>query len=418
MSDEGEGDGGEGPPPRSLNPFRALQRHRNYRRFWIGYTVSLIGTWMRNVAQGWLALELTNDAFMVGLVGAVGNLPVLLLSLYGGVLADRYSKLRIVRSTQTLLLVEAALMWWFTWSGRITVPWLLALATFAGMVSAFDVPARQSLQVELVGKEDLLDAIALNSSGFNLARIVGPAIAAFIIAHAGLAWCFGVNAVSYLAVLIGLLTIRLPDVPLRRATTSPLRDLWRAILYMTRTREVSALMRLVAVFSIFGVPYLVLMPVVARDVLHTDASGYGLLLTCVGIGAIAAALTLAALGRRIRQGVLLERAAYGFSILLIGLALSTSVPLSAVLMVAIGFAMICNNALANTLLQTTVPDALRGRVMAAYALVFIGFSPIGQLLGGLVASRFGVQWAIGAGAVVMLAYSAWAFARYGELRRL
>ncbi|MGQ0714537.1 MAG: MFS transporter [Gemmatimonadaceae bacterium] len=413
MSEEGEE-----PPPRSLNPFRALQRHRNYRRFWIGYTVSLIGTWMRNVAQGWLALELTNDAFMVGLVSAVGNLPVLIFSLYGGVLADRYSKLRIVRSTQTLLLVEATLMWWFTWSGRITVPWLLALATFAGLVSAFDVPARQSLQVELVGKEDLLSAIALNSSGFNLARIIGPAIAALIIAHAGLAWCFGVNAVSYLAVLIGLMTIRLADPPLRRATMSPLRDLWRALLYMTRTREVSALMRLVAVFSVFGVPYLVLMPVVARDVLHTDASGYGLLLTCVGVGAIVAALALAAFGSRVRQGILLERAAYAFSALLIGLALSKSVWLSAALMVTIGFTMILNNALANTLLQTIVPDALRGRVMAAYALVFIGFSPIGHLVGGMVASRFGVQWAIGGGAVVMLAYAAWAFAKFDELRGL
>ena len=405
-------------PPRSLNPFRALQRHRNYRRFWIGYTVSLIGTWMRNVAQGWLALELTNDAFMVGLVSAVGNLPVLVFSLFGGVLADRYSKLRIVRVTQALLLVEAVLMWWFTWTGLITVPRLLALATFAGMVSAFDVPARQSLQVELVGKEDLLDAIALNSGGFNLARIIGPAIAAFIIARAGLAWCFGVNAVSYLAVLIGLLTIRLPDAPARRPGSSPLRDVWRALVYMSRTREVSALMRLVAVFSVFGVPYLVLMPVLARDVLHTDASGYGLLLTCVGIGAIAAALTLAALGRRARQGMLLERAAYAFSALLVALALSRSVWLAAVLMVAVGFTMILNNALANTLLQSIVPDALRGRVMAAYALVFIGFSPIGHLLFGMVASGFGVPWAIGSGAVMMLAYSAWAFSRYPEIRSL
>jgi MFS family permease len=409
---------GEGPPPRSLNPFRALQRHRNYRRFWIGYTVSLVGTWMRNVAQGWLALELTNDAFMVGLVGAVGNLPVLLFSLFGGVLADRYSKLRIVRVTQTLLLVEAALMWWFTWTGLITVPRLLALATFAGIVSAFDVPARQSLQVELVGKEDLLDAIALNSSGFNLARIIGPAIAAFIIARAGLAWCFAVNAVSYLAVLIGLLTIRLPDVPARRVATSPLRDVWRALVYMSRTREVSALMRLIAVFSVFGIPYLVLMPVLARDVLHTDASGYGFLLTCVGVGAIAGALTLATFGRRARQGLLLERAAYAFSVLLIGLALSRSVWVSAALLITVGFTMILNNALANTLLQTIVPDALRGRVMAAYALVFIGFSPIGQLFGGMVASQFGVQWAIGGGAVVMLAYAAWAFARFRELRTL
>ena len=412
------GEEGEGPPPRSLNPFGALQRHRNYRRFWIGYTVSLIGTWMRNVAQGWLALELTNDAFMVGLVGAVGNLPVLLFSLFGGVLADRYSKLRIVRVTQTLLLVEAALMWWFTWSGLITVPRLLALATFAGMVSAFDVPARQSLQIELVGKEDLLDAIALNSSGFNLARIIGPAIAAFIIAHAGLAWCFGINALSYFAVLIGLLMIKLPAAPSRRTQGSPLREVWRALVYMSRKREVSALMRLVAVFSVFGVPYLVLMPVLARDVLHTDASGYGFLLTCVGVGAIAAALTLATFGRRASRGRLLQRAAYAFSILLIGLALSRSVWLSAALLVTVGFTMILNNAVANTLLQTLVPDSFRGRVMAAYALVFIGFSPIGQLFGGMVASRFGVQWAIGGGAVVMLAYSTWAFSRYSEIREL
>ncbi|HEU5184261.1 MAG TPA: MFS transporter [Gemmatimonadaceae bacterium] len=409
---------GEVPAPRSLNPFGALQRHRNYRRFWIGYTVSLIGTWMRNVAQGWLALELTNDAFMVGLVGAVGNLPVLLFSLFGGVLADRYSKLRIVRLTQTLLLVEATAMWWLTWTGQITVPRLLALATIVGMVSAFDVPARQALQVELVGREDLLDAIALNSSGFNLARIIGPAIAAFIIAHAGLAWCFGVNALSYFAVLIGLLTIRLPAMAARRGAGSPMKDVWRALVYMSRKREVSALMRLVAVFSVFGVPYLVLMPVLARDVLHTDASGYGFLLTCVGVGAIAAALALATFGRQARHGWLLERAAYAFPVLLVALAMSRSVWLSAALLVTIGFTMILNNALANTLLQVIVPNAFRGRVMAAYALVFIGFSPIGQLFGGMVASRFGVQWAIGGGAVIMLVYAAWAFSHFEEVRAL
>jgi MFS family permease len=200
--------------------------------------------------------------------------------------------------------------------------------------------------------------------------------------------------------------------------TSPLRDVWRSLVYMSRTREVSALMRLVAVFSVFGVPYLVLMPVLARDVLHTDASGYGLLLTSVGVGAIAAALTLAAMGRRTRQGWLLERAAYAFSFLLICLAMSRSVWLSAALLITVGFTMILNNALANTLLQMIVPDALRGRVMAAYALVFIGFSPVGHLLGGMVASRFGVQWAIGGGAIVMLLYAAWAFARVVELRTL
>ncbi|PYP51480.1 MAG: MFS transporter, partial [Gemmatimonadetes bacterium] len=186
---------------RPINPFRTLQVHRNFRLFWTGQTVSLIGTWMQQVGQGWLALELTNSAFLVGVVAAAGSFPVLLLSLYGGVIADRHSKLRIVVICQTLLLVEAAALWWFTWSGHINFHWLLTLTTLGGVISAFEIPARQSLIVELVAREDLVDAIALNSGGFNLARIVGPSIAAIVLAKLGLSWCFGVNALSYLAVL-------------------------------------------------------------------------------------------------------------------------------------------------------------------------------------------------------------------------
>src|SRR6266513_4770704 len=193
-----------------INPFRALQVHRNFRLFWTGQTVSLIGTWMQTVGVGWLALELTNSAFLVGVVSAAGRFPVLLLSLYGGVVADRRSKLRIVIVCQSLLLAEAAALWWFTWSSHINISWLLVLTTVAGVISAFEIPARQAMIVELVSREDLVDAIALNSGGFNLARIVGPSIAAIILARYGLAWCFGINALSYFAVLASLSLIRLP----------------------------------------------------------------------------------------------------------------------------------------------------------------------------------------------------------------
>src|SRR5256714_4906260 len=198
------------PVRKSINPFRTLQVHRNFRLFWTGQTVSLIGTWMQQVAQGWLALELTNSAFMVGLVSAAGSFPVLLLSLYGGVVADRRSKLRIVIICQALLLVEAAILWWLTWTGRVDINSLLVLTTLGGVISAFEIPARQAMIVELVTREDIVDAIALNSGGFNLARIVGPSIAAVILARYGLAWCFGINALSYLAVLASLSQIRLP----------------------------------------------------------------------------------------------------------------------------------------------------------------------------------------------------------------
>jgi len=187
----------------SLNPFQTLQRHRNFRLFWIGQTVSLIGTWMQTMAQGWLALELSNSAFLVGLVASAGSLPVLVLSLHAGVLADRMEKLRLVKIGQIAFCLQAVALWWFTWSHHITIAWLLILATVNGVINAFEIPARQSFVVELVGREDLPGAIALNSSGFNIARVVGPSIGGAIIASLGLAWCFGVNALSYIAVMGG-----------------------------------------------------------------------------------------------------------------------------------------------------------------------------------------------------------------------
>ena len=408
------------PASRSLNAFRALQRHRNFRVFWAGQTVSLIGTWMQLVAQGWLALELSNDPFSVGIVAASGSLPVALFSLLGGVIADRYDKLRLVVVAQTLLAVQAGAFWLMVATGHISIGWVVGLALFGGLINAFEIPARQSLIIELVGREDLLDAIALNSTGFNLARILGPMVAGLLIANFGLSWVFGVNAISYAAVLAGLLSIRLAPKQIGAPKrTSPMAGLMEGLRYVRRTREVWILMRLIAVYSIFGAPYLALMPVIARDTLGGDAQTYGWLLGAVGCGAILGGLVLAFVARRAGRGRVLTAGALGFSVLVLAFSLSRSLTLSLVLLLFVGFSMVLTNAISNGLLQTLVPDALRGRVMAAYAWVFVGVGPVlGPYLVGGLANRIGTPQAIGASAAVTLVYGSWAFARYRELRRM
>jgi MFS family permease len=406
---------------RSLNPFRTLVRHRNYRLFWTGQTLSLIGTWMQSMAQGWLALELSNSPFLVGLVAAIGSMPILVLSLPAGLLADRIPRLRLVIIMQALMLVEAVALWALTWTHHITIAWLLLLAGINGVSTAFEIPARQAMIVELVGREDLHDAIALNSSGFNLARVVGPAAGAAVIAAAGMAWCFALNALSYVAVLVALALVRLPPGLVRQAEggASLIAGMLDGLRYMRETADISALMRVVTVFSVFGIPYIVLMPVVARDLLHTGAGGYGVLLACVGVGGLSGALFLAAMGRRLRRGRVLQSSCYAYGMLLVAFALSRSVLLACVLLLGAGFAMIVNGALANGLLQGTVPDALRGRLMAAYSFVVVGLSQVvGAFLAGSAANAFGVDWTIAGGAVILLVYTRWAYARRPELRRM
>ena len=401
-----------------MNPLRVLQEHRNFRLFWIGQTVSLIGTWMQQVGQGWLALQLSDSAFIVGLVSAAASLPVLLLSLYAGVLIDRLDKLKIVTIAQILLSVEAAVLWWAMWSGHINIPLLVALAGINGIISAVEIPARQSLIVELVNREDIVDAVALNSGGFNLARIIGPSIAAAVIAGAGLSWCFGINALSYIAVIGCLVAIKLPKFVKSGVPNAALQDFKEGIHYIRSRRDITGLFGVIAVFSIFGFQYLTLMPVIARDVLHTDASGYGVLVTFVGIGAVCGALGLAALGTRVRRGKLFTYSAISFASLLVFFSLIDDRRIAAGFLVLIGFTMLINGALANGILQSAVPDELRGRVMAAYVFVYVGFMPIGSLIGGFLAHITGVQWAIGSGAFIMVVYAIWAFWKVPELRQV
>lgn len=400
------------PSSASINPFRVLVTHRNFRLFWIGQTLSLVGTWMQTMAQGWLALELTNNAFLVGLVASIGSLPILLLSLPAGVLADREHKLRLVTIAQSFLLMEAVTLWWLTFTGHITIGWLLVLAVVNGSVTAMEIPARQAMMIELVGRDDLRDAIALNSSGFNLARIFGPGVAAVVIAKAGIAWCFGVNALSYLTVLIGLARIRLPAWQPPLTTGSPLHGMLEGLRYIARTEKVAALIRFIAVYSILGVPYITLMPVVARDRLGTDASGYGLLLSSLGIGGLSGALALAAVGRRVPRGKLLVGAAYSYALLLIMFSLVRAAWLAYPILLVTGFSMIVTSALANSMLQSFVADHFRGRLMSVYSLISVGLSQVvGAFVAGVVAGAIGVAWAIGGGAAIMLGFAMYAFRR-------
>ena len=407
------------PTATSINPFRVFLRHRNFRLFLIGQTLSLIGTWMQSMALGWLALELTNSAFMVGLVATASSVPILIFTMPAGAMVDRSDKLRLVRFAQGAFLVDATLLWWLTYSNRITIGSLLALAFVSGLIAAVEIPARQSMFIDLVGRDDLPDAIALNSSGFNLARVVGPGLAAAVIARLGIAWCFFLNAASFVTVLIGLFMISLPRWVPRETAESPWEGVLEALRYMRDTPRVRALMTMVTVYSILGVPVLALMPVVAREMFGLGAAGYGLLMSCVGVGGLAGALALAGVGYRFSRIRLLMAASMVWPALLLAFSLTRAPWVGYVLLLAVGCTMILNGAISNGLLQTIVPDALRGRMMAAYGLVVVGLAQVvGAFVAGSVAHVAGVAVSIGAAAVLMLVYGMWAFFRQPELRTL
>jgi MFS family permease len=391
--------------------------HRNFRLFLFGQTVSLTGTWMQSIAQGWLVLQLTNSPFYVGLVSALGSLGVLLFTLYAGVVADRTDKRRTVIITQTLSMLQAFLLAGLVWTGHVTVGSVMILAAILGVVSAFDIPTRQSFIVEMVGKEDLMNAIALNTSVFNLTRVLGPVIAGLLIGPLGVAVCFFLNGVSYLAVIAGLLAMRLPRWIPRPTPMSAGQGLREVTSYLRSDRLVSTLVVLTAVTSIFGFPYLVLMPVFARDVLGAGAAGYGGLTASVGLGAVAGALTVAVFSRRIPKGRTLIAAGTSFGLLVALFASSRSFVLSVAFLALTGCAMIVNNALTNTLLQTSVPDHLRGRVMGFYSFMFVGMAPLGAFQAGAFAERFGAPYAIAAGGLVTALAVAVAGWRVTELRK-
>lgn len=396
-----------------------LASRPNFRRFWIGQTLSLVGTWMQSMSIGWLALDLSGSAFVVGLVSAGSALPILLLSLPAGAWVDRSDKLRLVTVAQSLLLIEALLLWWFTWTGRLNVPLLLALAIMGGVIVSMEIPARQSLMIDLVGRDDLRDAIALNSSGFNLARIAGPALGAAIIARFGIAWCFALNAASYLTVLIGLRLIELPAPPGSRPPVSAVRGAREAVALISSDDRLRGLVAVITVCAVLCTPALALLPVIAREQLGLGASGYGLLLSAVGLGGLAGALALAASSPLLPRGRLLAGTQYLCAILLLLLAMTRQPLMAYLLLLGTGFGLIVNSALGNTIIQSLVPDELRGRMMAVYSIIVVGLPQVvGAFAVGALARQIGISWAVGGSAALMLLYALWAFRRYPELSRL
>jgi MFS family permease len=387
-------------PSSSRAVFAALH-HRNFRLFLTGQFISLCGTWMQTIAQGWLVLNLTNSAFAVGLVTALGSLPILLFSLYGGVIADRVNKRRFILVLQSLMLLEALTLGVLTALDLITVHWVMGLAVFFGFLTAFEVPARQSFVAEIVDREDLMNAIALGSSAFNLARVIGPAIAGVLIATLGLSACFFANAASYLAVIASLVRMQGPDARVPAAT-----PLWTAFGegfgYVFGRRWPRALVIMVTTFSIFGFSFMPLMPVFARDALGLDASGYGVMVASIGIGALAAAFFMAAFGGRVRQSRLVLGSSIFFGTVLVAASLAPTFWSAVGLFTLCGGVMALNGIAANTMLQTEAPDELRGRVMGFYSFMVLGLAPFGSLQAGWVAEHFGVRVAFSAGGLVCL----------------
>jgi MFS family permease len=399
---------------RLRSTFAAL-RHRNYRLFLFGQFVSLCGTLMQQVALGWLVLELTNSPFAVGLVTALGSLPILLLTLYGGVVADRVDKRRFVVLLQSLMLLEALILAILTAFHWVTVHWIMGLAAFAGLVSAFEVPTRQAMVIDLVEREDLMNAIALNSSAFNVARVIGPALAGALIAAAGLAACFFANAISYVAVLIALLAMK-TEAPEGGARTNAIAAMKEGFRYVLDNRWPRALVVLIAGFAVFGFPFMIMAPVFARDVLRVGASGYAALVSAIGLGAAAGALGLAGFGKRFRKERLLMVASSLFGVTLACIAVVSSFAASLALFTVAGWTMAANGILGNTLLQIQAPDHLRGRVMGVYSFLVLGLAPIGSLQAGLVSEHLGVRYSIGLGGAACCLTVAWVAWYLGKSR--
>jgi MFS family permease len=380
--------------------FAAL-RHRNYRLFFAGQLVSVIGTWMQQVAIGWLVYDLSKSAFTLGFVRFLSAIPITLLTLVGGAVADRVEKRRVVVITESAAMVLAFVLTGLVYFGVVKVWQIALLALLEGITDAFDIPTRQSFVVEMVGKDDLMNAIALNSSLFNGARVFGPALAGVLIGVVGVAGCLFFNGLSYLAIVAAYLAMRLPA-----AVVTERKPIWHetveALRYVASQRTLRAVIGLITIVSLFGWPYSVLLPVFARDVLHVGARGFGFLMAANGVGALFGALTLASLGDSPHKRKFFYGGLFGFCGMLLLFAQSKAYWLSAATLAASGFCMIIFFATANTSVQTRVPDELRGRVMGIYALAFLGLTPFGSLLAGAIAKATNAAFAVTLGASICI----------------
>jgi MFS family permease len=421
-------------PPRTPNvppemlPLRARQfrvpktfsalRHRNFRLYMGGQMISLMGTWMQIIGQGWLVYEISRSERALGVVGFASAIPALAITPWAGVILDRVSKRMVMVATQTCAMMLALALSALTFSGIVQVWHVVLMAACLGVVNAFDGPARQAFVVEMVGREDMPNAIAMNSITFNSARIVGPAFGGLLLVAVGAAWCFLLNGLSFLAVIAGLLTMRLPPHQSKPTQLSPWQQLKSGVHYTVRTPELRALLLLALIFSVFGVSYSTILPAFVDKVLSQGADAFGTMNAFLGIGAVTAALIVARYGDRGQRGRWLAWAILGFPILLAIFALTRSYAVSLVLAVLLGIGFMTTFTLLNTLLQTRLADEMRGRVLALYTLTFFGFMPFGNLAIGALSEWWGISQAIVVSASLSFLLALIVLIKTPEIRRL
>jgi MFS family permease len=390
------------PVSRLLSRLPALQS-RNFRLFFAGQLISLIGTWMDNVAEAWLVYRLTGSSLKLGTVGFCSQIPVFLFAPLGGIVADRYDRHKIIIATQALSMGVAGVLAILTLTHRVQVWHVFVLAALGGVINAFDIPARQAFLSDMVGREKLMNAIALNSSMFNGARIVGPAVAGILVASIGEGWCFGANSLSYIAVITGLLMMKLTYTPRAGARdNSPFEDIVEGFRFVKDAKPIRTLLLLLGLVSLVGMPYSVLMPIFADRILHGGARGLGILMGATGVGALAGALTLAL--KKGLKGIskIISYCALGFGTSLILFSTSRYFWLSAFFLLPVGYSMMVQMASSNTLLQSMSPDRLRGRVLAVYSMMFMGMAPFGALFAGAIAERVGAPITVAIGGVACI----------------
>ncbi len=397
--------------------FRSLQ-HRNFQLYFAGQLISVAGTWMQVVAQAWLVYELSHSELMLGIVGFAAAIPSLLISPWGGVVVDRVNKRNLLVVTQASAMVLAFILAALTFAGIVQVWEIVLLAAIMGVVNAFDGPARQAFVVEMVGREDLPNAIAINSMMFNGARVVGPALGGILLATVGTAWCFFINGVSFLAVIVCLLLMRLTPRTRILEIGSPWTDLKHGLRYVLLHREIFALLLLALIFSVFGISYNTILPAFVDQVLHVDATGYGVLNAFIGAGAVVGAFIMARYGERGLRGRWLVWVDLAFPFVLLAFAYTPNFFLALLLSFGLGVGFMLTFTIINTLLQTNVDDKMRGRVMGLYTLTFFGFAPFGNLAIGMWAEQWGMSLTILLSAACALVLSAIVILLVPQLRKM
>src|SRR6201998_758437 len=397
--------------------WRAL-RHRNFRLFFGGQSISLIGTWMTRIATSWLVYRLTKSALLLGAVGFVGQIPTFLLAPIAGVIVDRIDRRKVLVWTQALAMVQSLVMAWLTLFHRITIAEVLVLSAMQGVINAFDMPARQSFMVKMVeDRADLSNAIAINSSMVNMARLVGPSLAGLLIAATNEGWCFLVDGVSYIAVIISLLMMRIPADEFQRAATSMIVELKEGWTYVAGFVPIRSILGLFALLSLMGWPFMVLMPVFAGQILHGGAHTLGFLMGAVGVGSLVSALSMV-MRRSVRgRTKMIPVAAAVFGIGLICFGLSHFLWLSMLMMLVTGFGMMQGLTGSNTIIQTLVDEKMRGRVMSYYTMAFVGMAPFGSLLAGALAHAIGAPRTVIVSGIACIVGAVWFTSRLTAIRK-